>query len=335
MLRHTSLLLALAITLPATAQTVIGIDDLLPTTGTSNAFPFSITGGQTSLHVYSANTLRSLGICAGSLLTGVDIAPSSGSAGTYNAPQAQLQLGHLTVSPPVPGNWGGHLAAPIVLHDLTSGPFTLPWTVNTWTPLPGFATCGFVWDGVTDIGLQYTSSSGVTGGFNAHRTGTQLRHYVAAFNATTQAPTSNGLFAMKLRMTWFTPGCATKVVYGAGCDSPALQLTSDLPVLGNTFTLTVNNVQPLVPLAFLFFGDAQAPGIDLGFLGAPGCSAWSNANLSSATVGVTGSSGAAPIAIPAAPALVGVSLTTQAAGFTLANALNLSTSNGVQWTVGY
>ena len=334
----TSLLFALAaLVAPAAAQTVIGIDDLNPATGTSNAFPFNTLSGQTSLHVYSANTLRSQGICVGSLLTDLEVAPSGGAAGPYNAPTAQMQIGHLAVSPPTPGNWAGHLATPIVVHDLTSGPYTFPWTLNTWTQLPGFSTAAFVWDGVSDVGIQYTSSSGVTGGFQAHRTATQLRHYVAVFGATTQTPTSNGLFAMKVRMTWITPGCATKVVYGTGCDSPALALNSNLPILGSNFTLTASNVQNLVPLAFLFFGDAQvpAPGIDLGFLGAPGCAAWSNANLSSATIPVAGGTGAAVLAIPNVASLVGVALTTQAVAFTLANPLNLSTSNGLLWTVGY
>jgi hypothetical protein len=325
----------LALALPLVAQTQIGIDDLDPATGVTNVFPFGVTGGQTSLHVYSAAALRERGVCAGSLLVGVDVAPVNAGSGTYTAPQAQLLIGHLVVSPPTPGNWTGHLAAPTVLHDLTSGAYTFPWTSATWTPLPGFATSGFVWDGVNDVGIQYTSSAGVTGGFSAKRSATQRRHYVAVFNAVAQAPTSNGLFAMKLRMSWFTPGCAIRTVYGTGCDTPALSLNSDLPILGGTFTLSLANVQPVLPLAVLLFGDAQAPGIDLAPLGAPGCRAWTNANLTSLTAPVAGGTGALPIAIPADPSLVGATFTTQAAGFTAANTLGLATSNGVQWTVGY
>lgn len=53
---------ALALALPLVAQTQIGIDDLDAATGTTNAFPFGVTGGQTSLHVYSAAALRERGI---------------------------------------------------------------------------------------------------------------------------------------------------------------------------------------------------------------------------------------------------------------------------------
>jgi hypothetical protein len=39
--------------------------------------------------------------------------------------------------------------------------------------------------------------------------------------------------------------------------------------------------------------------------------------------------------VPASPGLLGAVFTTQAAGFTAANALGVATSNGLQWTIGY
>lgn len=330
------LLAALATsTATANAQT-IGIDDQNPVTGTSNAFPWSLTGGQTSLHVYSAATLQSLGVCAGAVLLDLQIAPSSGTSGTYTAPQAQLMIGHLAVSPPIAGNWGGHLLNPTIVHDLTSGPYTFAWTLNTYTSLPGILTTPFVWDGVTDIGIQYTSSAGVTGGFNARRTATQLRHYVAVFNATNQVPTSNGLFAMEVVMTWAPgSGCASKTLFGSGCDSPVLSLDSNLPRLGTNFTLTTTNVNATSPVGLLFFGDQQiAPPLDLGFLGAPGCSAHGNANLTSAAFPVTAGTGSVVVPLPNNPLLTGLTLVSQAAAFTPNNAFGLSTSNGLLWIVG-
>lgn len=314
---------------------IVGIDDLDPTTGTSNAFPFTLTGGQTSLHVYSAQTLRSLGICGGSVLLDLEVAPSSGTSGIYNAPQARMQIGHLLVSPPIAGNWGGHLDNPITVHDLTSGPYTFPWTLNTYVALPGFSTSFFVWDGVRDIGILYTSSSGTTGGFWARRTATQLRHYVAVFNATNQAPTSNGLFAMEVRLTWALGGCATRTAYGAGCGIPALALGSDFPVLGTNATLTTTNVPNVLPVAFLFFGSGQwLPPIDLSVLGATGCFAHSTGDLASASFPVVAGSGALTLPIPVNPLLVGATLSSQSVAFTLANPLNLATSNGLLWTFG-
>jgi hypothetical protein len=327
--------LAAALLSSATAQTVIGIDDLDPLTGTANSFPWNTTTGQTSLHVYSAQTLRSLGICAGAVLLDLEVAPAMGTSGIYNAPQAKLEIGHLAVSPPIAGNWNAHLASPIVIHDLTSGPYTFPWTFGIYTQVPGFSTSFFVWDGITDIGIQYTSSSGVTGPFWARRTATQLRHYVAAFNATNQPPTSNGLFAMEVRMTWLAGLCAQKVVYGAGCDAPPLALNSNFPVLGTNFTLTTTNIHATSPVGLMFFGDQQiVPPLDLGFLGAPGCSAHTNANLLSLTFPVAAGSGSLAIGIPANPILIGIAFTSQSAAFTPNNTFGLATSNGLLWTVG-
>ena len=48
-----------------------------------------------------------------------------------------------------------------MIHDLTSGPYTFPWTVDTWIPLPGVGNACFAWNGTTDIAIFYTSSSGV------------------------------------------------------------------------------------------------------------------------------------------------------------------------------
>jgi hypothetical protein len=214
-----SLAFALFASLPASlvAQT-IGIDDLDPLTGTSNTIPWSQTNGYTSLHVYSAAALAQRGVCPGAVLIDLAIAPSSGTGGIYNAPQARLEIGHLAVSPPIPGNWTSHLDQPIVVHDLTSGPYTFPWVFGEYVSLPGFNTTGFVWDGVRDIGVWITQAPGVTGGFSIRRSATQLRHGVNVFNATTQAPTTNGIFAMEVKMTFVHgPNCAVSSVYGAGC----------------------------------------------------------------------------------------------------------------------
>lgn len=187
------------------AAQVVYIDNNSPTTGTSNGFPWGQANGFTTLHVYTAAQLTAGGVAPGSILTGIAVAPSSGTSGIYNAPQARFTVGHLATNPPLAGAWESNIASPSVIHDLTSGAYTFPWTLGTWTPLPGVASAGFLWDGVTDIALFYTSSAGTTGTFSARRTATNLRHSLAVFNATNQAPTSNGLFAMKVELT-FQPG---------------------------------------------------------------------------------------------------------------------------------
>ena len=120
---------------------------------------------------------------------------------------------------------------------------------------------------------------------------------------------------------------------------PGLALTtSGLPSLGSTnFSFDISNVPNVAPFAILFFGDTAAPGIDLSIIGMPGCRGYTNANLLSLTVPValpvgTGSQG---LAIPGSAILVGTTITTQAAAFSLQTALGLVTSNGSTFTVGY
>jgi hypothetical protein len=575
-MRSARSVLALTLLVASAAAQSIGIDDLDPVTGTVNAFPFnSTTTGNTSLHVYSVAELRARGLCAGAVLLDIAVSPASGTTGTYNSPQALLQIGHLTVTPPVPGNWTTHLDQPITVHDITSGPYTFPWALDTHTSLPGTQTTAFVWDGVRDFGILYSSSTGVTGAFNTRRTAAQIRHYVTTFNATNQAPTSLAAYAMEVKLDWApAPGCASKSTYGTGCydgfvsfhetfpglvpfdfggapgteqvlrgqpvpsgylvlpapsawrqptstpvlnnaaapvamadnsisqplnlpfsfafpggntsvvhaaangylllgattsnaadttptsaelvsqaprlsplwcdlnpatnltinpqagiyyeidagnqevfvtwldcadrrgttpapgatsvnvqlvlrangefefryrtitpnptgtgavltgwspgnisgtasrnpgsidlsaaipfatsgpDRTALALDSTFPRLGTTFTMTTSNVPVLVPLAFVFIGDNQLPGLDLGFIGAPGCAAWSNGNLASGTAPVVGTTAALSLPIPNSAGLIGGAFTTQSIAFTLENALNLATSNGLAWTIG-
>ena len=216
------------------AAQVVYIENDNPTTGTSNAFPWGQANGFSTLHVYYANQLAAGGVCPGAVLLDVAIAPSSGTSGTYSAPQARMVIGHLANSPPIAGSWESNIASPTVVHDLTSGPYTFPWTYNTWTPIPGFAAAGFVWDGATDIAIFYTTSPGVTGTFSGHRTATNLRHAVPIFGATTEAPTSNGNFAMKVRMT-FSGGIGLYQTNGLGAslDVDMVQALPCLPAIIN------------------------------------------------------------------------------------------------------
>ena len=561
----------------ASAQLVIGIDDLDPTTGTAHTYPWGQAAGHTSLHVYSVQTLRALGVCTGSVLLDLAIAPGTSGTGVFNAPQALIQIGHLSVSPPVPGAWTTHLASPITVHDVTSGPYTFSWTLNTHVSLPGFAAAGFVWDGTRDIGLLVSNAPGTTGTFSARRSGTQRRHIVGVFQATTQTPSANDLAATEVKMTWAPNNCATRTKFGAGCydraltfyenftnlqtfdlagapanetvvhalqstspvgftvlqagtpawsaptgspvlsnaavpaqmtddsisqplalpftfpfpggstnvihaaangyvmlaattsnaaditptpaelvaqpprlcplwcdihptlnlttnpasgiyfhvdpsnttayvtwfdcadgrgthpaagvtsvnvqcvlhsngnfefrygtilpssnaglviagwspgniggsacrdggsinlsasfpftafgpDNAALALDSTFPSLGASFDLTTSNVPNVLPLAILLFGDAPVvPALDLFFIGAPGCFLHTTANITSLTVPGAGTTAVASVAIPASPPLIGTTMTSQSVAFSLDNALNMVTSNGLVWTIG-
>ncbi|HEX6810658.1 MAG TPA: hypothetical protein VF384_03445 [Planctomycetota bacterium] len=212
--RHLPLLALVLVAAAAPAQTVPFGD---PDPSTLNGLPWGVATGSTSLHVYSASLLRAWGVCGGAQLVDLSIAAATSGSGAYHAPQCTLAIGHLLVYPPVPGAWTNHLDAPAIVHDLASGPFTFGWTHAIWNPLPGVAAAGFVWDGQRDIGVLLSTSPGTTGTFLSGTSG-GLRHHVALFGATTQAPTVLHGYAMAAQFTFApTSLCATKALLGAGC----------------------------------------------------------------------------------------------------------------------
>jgi hypothetical protein len=110
------------------------------------------------------------------------------------------------------------------------------------------------------------------------------------------------------------------------------------PFVGNsTFSFDTSNVPNVVPLAFLLFGDtAINPGTDLTFLGMPGCSGYTNANLSSFAFPVAQPAGTGSVALPIPnnPGLVGAVLSAQSLAFSPLTPLNLASSNGLRTMAG-
>jgi hypothetical protein len=112
--------------------------------------------------------------------------------------------------------------------------------------------------------------------------------------------------------------------------------TNGAPSLGNSFfQFELSDVPPVVPLAFLFLGDASLPGLPLDSIGMPGCFGYSNANLTSAAVPVVGGSAVQPLPIPIIAGLVGATFVTQGVAFSLDTPLNLVASNGNTSVIGF
>ena len=111
-----------------------------------------------------------------------------------------------------------------------------------------------------------------------------------------------------------------------------IALDSNAPQLGASWNVALSGFGPY-PLGFLFFGDtAYNPGIPLAPIGVPGCSAYTNGNLSAMTVPMSGSAGTVAIQIPNSPALSGARLACQATA--PSSLAPIATSNGLDVTVG-
>ena len=83
------------------------------------------------------------------------------------------------------------------------------------------------------------------------------------------------------------------------------------------------------------FGDtAGDPGVDLTPVGAPGCFASTNANLTAFSALAAGGAATFSVSVPNDPALNGASLSVQATASTALNSLTIATSNGLLGTFG-
>ena len=130
------------------------------------------------------------------------------------------------------------------------------------------------------------------------------------------------------------PFASAVVDVATGAD--ATVTANSLPILGNPgFGFAVANLPDLIPFAVLFYGSAPVdPGLPLGFVGMPGCQAYTTANLGTDAFPVVGGQGFMPVPIPNNPALAGVQVSAQAVAFSPITPLNLIASNGTWITVG-
>ncbi len=106
-----------------------------------------------------------------------------------------------------------------------------------------------------------------------------------------------------------------------------------VPALGQTVALEASNLSSAVTAGALFLGVAQQQ-LDLGVIGADGCTLLTSVEASM-PFGITGSIATVNLDIPADPALIGDTYYTQVAVIEPgANALGVTTSNGLTLTVG-
>ena len=128
---------------------------------------------------------------------------------------------------------------------------------------------------------------------------------------------------------------ATIVLVGADM-APLTMSASGRPVTGTSFNLVTSNIQPGTAIGATILSFTQInPGIDLGFLGAPGCSQLVSPDTTVVFVSAGAASYSQPFSIPNSPGYVGLVLYVQSAAFTSGlNSLGAVMSNGLSLGVG-
>jgi hypothetical protein len=117
---------------------------------------------------------------------------------------------------------------------------------------------------------------------------------------------------------------------------PLSMQTSARPITGTTFQLVTTNVPAGAPIgATMLSFQPYNPGVDLGFLGAPGCAQYLNPWASVTSIITTAGTFSTPLSIPSDPSYVGLILSGQSAALVPgANALGALTSNGLTMNIG-
>jgi hypothetical protein len=290
-----------------TAAIIANADDTTQTVALSSPMP--VAGGGTT----SALTVSSNG----------NIALAAAGNGGGFAPEVGVFLAWVQTS--IAANWHDYNPAAAgsgkILYEEVGGISYVTWdNVYTYQTTTG-DTFQYQFDRATgDVKIVYgTISTAITAGGNDFLVGYSVGG-----------------------VSWRPEASDLSVALGTGIqvvDTAVKGLTltsSSLPVLNTTYTLNTSAVPPIAPLAFLFFGDTPVPGIDLGFIGAPDCRLYTNANLTSITIPVTlpAGTGSFGLAIPNSPAYIGTALTCQSVALSLATPLGLVFSNGNSFTLG-
>ncbi len=123
-------------------------------------------------------------------------------------------------------------------------------------------------------------------------------------------------------------------IFGSGCVGtngvPSLS-AGTAPLLGQSYTLTVDNLHPSLNIAFFVFGFTQLPGIDLSGLPMPGCLLFTTLDI---IVGVGGAAGSANWTWPTVTGNVGDAFYCQVFSLDPVNGFGFTISNPIFATVG-
>ncbi|MFN6145745.1 MAG: hypothetical protein ACK5AL_05265 [Planctomycetota bacterium] len=300
-----------------------------PTTGTCNAIPFGTAslGGFSNCRMQLRFTAAELGGVA-NLITGLGFAPCGTGRANFGA--LRVVVDHIPAQQSLSTTFDANLT-PAAVTVLAGANYGWNVTADTWNEI-GLQTF-FVCNGVDDVIVDITTTAATSPGSFRR----DVRPRLIAFTGTGPVPATGSISntGTKIEVSMLMARTSS---HGAGCAGgngvPALGFTGSAQ-MGGAITFQASNGLPagIGLLAFGFTNAAPYP-FDLGVLGAPGCSAYSDQSVTAALLlGPTGAA-ALPLAIPANLSgfrfftqFAALDLGANAFGFTTSNYLNVLTGN--------
>jgi hypothetical protein len=327
-MRHAFALVVLLAAAPLAAQNLHFPSDT-PSVGTCNAIPFGTAtpGGFSNCRMQLRFTAAELGGVA-NLITGLGFAPCGTGRANFGA--LQVVIDHIPAQQPWSTTFAANLSqsAVTVLDGVN---YSWNVTANVWNEI-GLQTF-FVFNGVDDVIVDITTTTATSPGSFRR----DVRPRLISFTGTGPAPAAGSITntGTKIEVSMLMARTSS---HGVGCAGgngvPTLGFSGSAQQ-GGAITFQASNGLPagIGLLAFGFTNAAPYP-FDLGILGAPGCSAYSDLSVSAALLLDPTGAAALPLAIPAG--LSGFRFFTQFApldlganafGFTTSNYLNVLTGN--------
>ena len=306
------------------------LPDNIATSGNCNVIPFGQNaGGPFYNSKYQTRVLAAdLGNLPG-IVSGLAFAACNSGRAHYD--QLEIVIDHIPPAQPLVTTFAQNLtpAAQTVL-SATHYSWIVPGSLWTEVGLQDF----FVYNGTDDLVVQITSTNGIAP-VQGFRSGSRQRIYWIGSAGPAPASGTAGSAALKMEVSMLT---AHTSLHGDGCPgsngTPVLTCTG-LPQIGTSFSTDLNGGVPN-GVAVLLAGltNATPLPLELGFLGAPGCHAYTDI-LASAAILLDGS-GVGSFTFPV-PATVGAGFRFYAQYACLdlpANAFGMTTSNYGRILVG-
>jgi hypothetical protein len=306
------------------------IPDNSATSGNCNVIPFGQSApGPFSNCRYQTRLLASdLGAIA-NVVTGLGFAPCGSARSHYDS--LEIVLDHIPPSQPLSLTFANNLTAAAVTV-LSATNYTWQVSGSVWNEV-GLQS-PFVYNGVDDVVVQVTTANGFGPSIGMH-TGSRQRVYWIGATGSPPPSGSTDNAALKIEASMLMARTSS---HGDGCagtnGTPALGFTGS-PVQGNTIGLDLTQgVANGVAVLVAGTNNATPFPLELGFLGAPGCHAYTDLAATAVVLLDGAGAGSFPIAVPAA--LIGFRFFAQYAvldpaanafGFTTSNYLNVLTGN--------